>query len=243
VQVCGEGLVIVLNVNNRDSQEKEKVSLEQRVVSLIGNFMKNYKLNPEEEEELYGTSTRVIGIFMILVTVFFPVGIINVFSGPVLVPTFIYSGLWMIRGLPDLWILFNPFSLLGLIWLTIPLCGFNFLFIRQVNRFFQGETSRDIVLMFGLLSVLLPSVITITLWVSYGLQFIITPIPIQFFIGLLLLYKFREPEVISPWKGFYLDWSWWTRLRHSVKDPEPEVINLTKLLSEHDADWLESYEE
>ena len=205
--------------------------------------MKNYKLNPEEDEELYGTSPRVIGLLMLLVTVFFPVGLINVVQGSVFIPGYIYSGLWFVDGLQGFWFIFNPVELFSKLWLTIPLCSFNFLFIRQVNRYFQGETSRDIVLMLGLLSMLLPSAITLALWSTYQFQFVISPIPIQFFAGLILLYKFREPELLSPWKGFYLDWSWWTRLRYSAHDPDPEVINLTNLLREHDADWLESYDD
>jgi len=137
----------------------------------------------------------------------------------------------------------NPLSHISKMFITIPLCGFNFLFIRQVNKFFQGETSRDIVLLLGLLSMLLPSAITLALWATYDFQYVISPIPIQFFFGLILLYKFREPEVLSPWRGFYLDWSWWTRLRYSIHDPDPEVINLTNLLMEHDADWLEGYDD
>ena len=227
------------NIRNK----RDKGSLEYRVVALIGNFMKNYKQNPEEEEELYGTSPRVIGLLMILVTVIFPVGFINVAQGTVLVPSYIYSGLWFIDSSRGLWYIFDFSELFSKLWLTIPLCIFNFLFIRQVNRFFQGETSRDIVLMLGLTSMLLPSAITVALWATNNFQFVISPIPIQFFVGLILLYKFREPELISPWKGFYLDWSWWTRLRYSIHDPDPEVINLTSMLREHDADWLESYDD
>ena len=112
--------------------------------------------------------------------------------------------------------------------------------MRQINRFFYGKTSRDIALMYGLLSIIAPSTITLALWIYYGFAFIITPIPIQFFAGVILLYKFRDPEVISPWEGYFLDWSWWARLRHSIDDPSEKVINLTKLLKEHDADWLET---
>jgi len=229
------------NENVRES--KEKGSLEYRVVSLIGNFMKNYKTYPEEDEELYGTSPQVIGILMILVTLFLPVGIINLVQGVQMIPGYIYSGFWLLGGEYNSYFVFRPEQLFPALWITIPLCGFNLLFIRQVNRFFQGKTSRDIALTLGIASMILPSVITVALWATYDFPFLITPIPIQFFTGLILLYKYREPEVISPWKGFYLDWSWWVRLRHSIHDPDPKVINLTNMLREHDAEWLEGYDD
>jgi len=235
------------NENIRES--KDKGSLEDRVVVVIGNFMKNYKANPDEEEELYGTSPRVIYLLMLLVTLLFPVGFINTMQNYQLVPTHVYSGLWLeplsspLALLTGFLLIMNPLGHIPDMFITVPLSAFNFLFIRQVNRFFQGETSRDIVLMLGLSSMLLPSAMTLALWSTYTFQYVVSPIPIQFFFGLVLLYKFREPEVLSPWKGFIIDWSWWTRLRFSVNDPDPEVINLTQMLMEHDADWLEGFDD
>ncbi len=202
--------------------------------------MKRNNEDPDEDIELYGTSPRVIGLILLLVTVFFPVGGVNYGSNLQLIPPILYSSLWIASGLDSFWFIFHPEQLLTTIWITVPLCTFNFLFIRQINRFFYGKTSRDIALMYGLLSMIVPSTITLALWCYYNFTFIITPIPIQFCAGIILLYKFREPEVISPWEGYYLDWSWWARLRHSIDDSSAEVINLTKLLKEHDADWLET---
>lgn len=177
---------------------------------------------------------------MLLLTVFFPVGGINYGYNLQLIPPILYGSLWIVSGLDSFWFIFRPEQLLNTIWITVPLCTFNFLYIRQINRFFYGKTSRDIALMYGLLSMIVPSTITLALWSTYHFAFVITPIPIQFFAGVILLYKFRDPEVISPWEGYFLDWSWWVRLRHSIDDPSAEVINLTKLLKDHDADWLET---
>ncbi len=221
----------------------DKGSLEYRLVSKIGRFMSNKKDDPEYDEELFGTSPRVIGIFMVLVTVLCPVGMMDnpftLFSGQ----TRWYSGFWLIRDLNDLWSLFRPEDLFSTLYVTIPLCAFNFIFIIQVNRFFQGKTSRDIALFFGLLSMVIPTLFTWVLYFTAGGGFIITPIPIQFFVGIILLYKFKEPEVIGPWQGYFLDWSWWIRLRHSAHDTSGGVINLTNLLKDHDAVWLEGYDD
>lgn len=202
--------------------------------------MKRSEDNPDEELELFGTSPREIGLIMLLLTVIFPVGGINYAYNWQLIPPILYSSVWIASGLDSFWFIFRPEQLLTTIWITVPLCIFNFLYIRQINRFFYDKTSRDIALLYGLLSIILPSTITLALWIYFNFAFVITPIPIQFFAGVILLYKFRDPEVISPWEGYFLDWSWWTRLRHSIDDSSAEVINLTKLLKEHDADWLET---
>ncbi len=225
---------------NIPNSEDDMEDVGFRLAIKLGGVMKRNKDDPDEDIELFGTSPRVIGLIMLLVTVFFPVGGINNGYNFQLIPQILYSSLWIASGLDSFWFIFRPEQLLSTIWITVPLCTFNFLYIRQINRFFYGKTSRDIALMFGLLSMIVPSTITLALWSYYGFGLIITPIPIQFFAGVILLYKFRDPEVISPWEGYFLDWSWWARLRHSTDDPSAEVINLTKLLKEHDADWLET---
>jgi hypothetical protein len=219
--------------------EDDKEDVGFRLAIKLGGVMKRSEEDPDEDLELFGTSPRVIGLILLLVTLFFPVGGVNYGYNLQLIPPILYSSLWIANGLDSFWFIFRPEQLLTTIWITVPLCTFNFLFIRQINRFFYGKTSRDIALMYGLLSMIVPSTITLALWCYFNFAFIITPIPIQFFAGIILLYKFREPEVISPWEGYYLDWSWWARLRHSIDDSSAEVINLTKLLKEHDADWLE----
>ena len=224
---------------NIPDSENDKEDVGFRLAIKLGGVMKS-KEDPDEDIELFGTSPREIGLIMLLLTVFFPVGGINYGYNWQLIPPILYSSLWIVSGFDSFWFIFRPEQLLATIWITVPLCTFNFLYIRQINRFFYGKTSRDIALMYGLLSMIVPTTITLALWIYYGFAFVITPIPIQFFAGVILLYKFRGPEVISPWEGYFLDWSWWTRLRHSIDDPSAEVINLTKLLKDHDADWLET---
>lgn len=234
---------MALRDQNVPTSKKDKGNWEFRLVSFIGNLGQKTE-ESEKDPELHGVSPREIGVIMIVITVFLPVGQVNLGYSWQIIPTFLYSGLWLLGLFQDgFWYLANPSALFVSFWITIPLCGFNFLFIRQMNRFFQGETSRDIVLMYGILSMIVPTIVTLALWVSIQFPYVITPIPIQFVIGVILLYKFREPEVISPWRGYHLDWSWWTRQRHSIHDPNPEVINLTKMLRDHDAVWLEGYDD
>jgi hypothetical protein len=234
---------VTVRNQNVPSSKKEKGNLDFRLVSFIGNLGQKSE-DSEQDSEVYGVSPREVGVIMLVVTILLPVGQVNVGYSWQLFPTFLYSGLWLLGLFENgFWYIANPFALFTTFWITIPLCGFNFLFIRQLNRFFQGETSRDIVLMYGLLSMTVPTFATLALWASIDFPFVITPIPIQFFVGIFLLYRFREPEVISPWSGYHLDWSWWIRQRHSIHDPHPEVINLTKMLRDHDAVWLEGYDD
>jgi hypothetical protein len=197
--------------------------------------------DPEDLLELSGTSPYVIGLIMVLVTFFLPIGGINFIYNSSNMQPQIYSAFWLIDDLSDFWSIFNLGKLFSTIWMTVPLCFLNFLFIIQINRFFSNTASRDVALMYGILSMIAPSVITLYLWITYEIPYLITPIPIQFFIGTILLYKFRDPDYVSPWNGYFLDWSWWTRLRYSSHDSNAKVINLTQLLMQHDADWLEGW--
>ncbi len=200
--------------------------------------------NKEEESddrlELYGTSPFPINLLMVFVTLFLPIGGVNLIYNFDQMPPMIYSAFWVFPGMSFL-SLFRPWELLSTIWLTIPLCSFNFLFMREINRFFSDSASRDIAVFYGVLSVIAPSAISLYLWVEHILPYIITPIPIQFIVGVYLLYKFRDPDYISPWAGYFIDWSWWKRQKYDIYDPDAKVINLSALLMEHDADWLEGW--
>ena len=67
----------------------------------------------------------------------------------------------------------------------------------------------------GLLSILLPTILV--LYFS-GLVIVIYPVPIQFIIGLFILWRIDGPEVISPWSGMRLDLSWWKRHQGGRRD-------------------------
>ncbi|MFW9843873.1 MAG: hypothetical protein ACFFEV_04800 [Candidatus Thorarchaeota archaeon] len=215
-----------------------------RLTGKLGSIQGYKDDDPEDDPEIYGTSPRVIMILLALVTLFIPVGATGLTYNYTNMQPLVYGVIWW-SPIDKIFVRFmyyivHPWELLSTIWLTIPLCAFNFLFIYQVNRWFFGKTSRDIVLFYGLLSIVVPSGISVALWATSVLPIIITPLPFQFVVGMILLYRFRDPDHISPWRGYTLDWSWWIRLRHSIHDPNPEVINLTNLLIQHDADWLEN---
>ncbi|TFH07983.1 MAG: hypothetical protein E4H14_07330 [Candidatus Thorarchaeota archaeon] len=225
--------------------EDAAVDIGFRLSSKLGRVMERKEDDPEENLELYGTSPRVIAILLGLMTLLFPVGGIGLIYNWTGMHPLLYGTIWVSPVenflFAFVYYLFHPWELLSTIWITIPLCTFNFLFIIQINRWFYGKTSRDIVLFYGILSIVAPSAISLALWVTIDFAFIITPLPFQFLAGMLLLHKFRDPDYVSPWKGYYLDWSWWTRQQHSIDDPNPKVINLTQLLMQHDADWLEGW--
>lgn len=214
-----------------------------RFAAILGGVMKDTEEDTDETLELRGTSPFVINLVMVLVTVFLPIGGVNLIYNFAQMPPMIYSALWLWHPGRDFWYLFKPWEFLTTIWITVPLCTFNFLFVREINRFFSNTASRDIVLFYGILSMIAPSAISLSLWNAQILPHIIMPIPIQFIVGVYLLYKFRDPDYISPWDGYFIDWSWWERQKYAIDDPNAKVINLTKLLMQHDADWLEGYDE
>jgi hypothetical protein len=114
------------------------------------------------------------------------------------------------------------------LWLIIPLYIFSILYIRQIVRFFYGKSSRDSASMCGLISFIFPTLIgigtSILLGYSYSSFLYVHPIPIQFLVGLVFLYRFRVPENISPWSGQFIDWSWWIRLKAKWSNWTIDVI-------------------
>lgn len=197
------------------------------------------------EMELYGVSPGTIAVIMIVVTIFLPLGGVNLvnpiqsMSGGM--PPFIYSVLWgiFIGNISSLLYIFNPIYYLSTIWFTVPLCLFNILYVRQILRYFMGLSSRDSAIMVGLLSLIVPTIMSLYI-TQAGFPFgLIIPIPIQFVIGLIFLYKFREPELIAPWSGIYIDWSWWRSERRRGKDESSKIPLFSQLLVDHEADWLE----
>ncbi|MFW9843871.1 MAG: hypothetical protein ACFFEV_04790 [Candidatus Thorarchaeota archaeon] len=228
--------------NESDPQsDTERVSIGFRLTSKIATATPWSHDDPDDLLELYGTSPFAIGIIMVFVTVFFPIGVINVSINSQTQLYSIYSAFWMIANPADLWGMFILEQLFSTFWITIPLCTLNFLFIIQINRFFSNTASRDVALMIGILSMLAPTIVSLYFFVSFQFPYTITPIPIQFFVGIYLIYKFRDPDYVSPWKGYFVDWSWWIRQDHTTTDKDSKVINLTQLLMQHDADWLEGW--
>ncbi|MGY5859140.1 MAG: hypothetical protein RTU63_07210 [Candidatus Thorarchaeota archaeon] len=223
----------------------EDVDIGFRIACRLGGIIAKSEEEPDEDRELYGINPRIIVILLVLATFLFPVGGIGFVYNSTGMQPLLYGVCWIsdVYGFlfAFIWYIMHPGELIAVVWMTAPACTFNFLFVYQINRFFYGKTSRDIVVFYGLLSMIAPSGVSAILWISMILPFIITPLPFQFFAGVLLLYKFKDPDFISPWDGYFLDLSWWTRQKFSIREPNQKVINLTKLLMDHDADWLDGW--
>jgi hypothetical protein len=162
--------------------------------------------------ELYGVSPGIMAFIMFVVSIVFPTGFLP--DGGYLFPIAIIFA--FIYPLPFL-----------------PLTILNILFAYWIVRYYQAKSSKDSVIMLGLLSILLPTIIV--LYIT-GLSLVIYPLPVQFVSGLILLWKFDGPEVISPWSGMRLDLSWWKWQRPNRKsdwDPIPDDARVPS-----DEDWL-----
>ncbi|TFG99104.1 hypothetical protein E4H12_03865 [Candidatus Thorarchaeota archaeon] len=191
--------------------------------------------------ELYGTSPGVIAFFMILISLIAPIGIIPFNAWVVLGGGIGYSNL-MIYSLiwsysPDLYIPFAlmPIFTLSNIWLTIPLTILNLAYIRQIIHHYRGKCTRYSAIWIGILSITIPTLIVLAttgiLFPSGPLIFI-GPIPIQFIVGLIFMFKYPGPEMTSPWRGDLVDrhwWipkrpDWWIRMFPSSKDDEKKEL-------------------
>ena len=158
----------------------------------------------ESEPELYGTSPGVIAVLMILVTLILPLGYI---SGSSFIP--FYYDLFVIGFYGLFWVLGYPlFSSYGFhilspsLWISsCSLSIFNLLFAFLLVRYFQGRTSKQHVLLIGVVSLIYPALFVLMQAWFFSLPpymtSIVWPIPIQFIIGLILLYKIPGPELLE----------------------------------------------
>ena len=185
------------------------------------------------EMELYGVSPTVIGMIMLLITALVPYGIIPEWIG---LPwgflwSMIYSFFWAARG--------RYLFVLSIqeIFTLLPFTFLNLLYAYWIIRYYQSKSSGFAVVAMGLLSIFLPVAVSISLSVWAGYFRLIYPIPIQFILGLIILWRIEGPEVISPWSGVRLDFSWWkwkrvkrTKIEEPVESEEKTAEN---------EDWLE----
>jgi len=205
------------------------------------------------EMELYGVSPWVIGFIMFIISLITPLGIV-LSNGTLIALTawygapFIYGLLWVFEWsyYGDFYFSSIRFLDLSYMWMLIPLSIFSILYIRQIIRYYFGRSSRDSAVMVGILSIIFPSLVWLLtssslalLLGTYGFALII-PIPIQFIAGLIFLRKFEGPEVISPWPGQFIDWSWWARLKAKWSNRTVDIIEMHLEEEREDIDWLES---
>jgi hypothetical protein len=66
---------------------------------------------------------------------------------------------------------------------------------------------------------------------------LIIPLPFQFIIALIILWRIEGPEVISPWSGVRLDFSWW-KWKRAKKSKKTVIVDKEKLQVENE-DWFE----
>lgn len=175
------------------------------------------------EMELYGVSPSIIKMIMYTVTFLSPFGFIPVTTD--FAWFFFFSGIYGF-----FWIFVNPF-------VYLPLCLLNILYAHQIVKYYQGRSSRNSVNMIGLLSILLPTVIVLLISGILGGYIVLYPIPIQFLIGFVLMWRIDGPEVISPWSGMRLDLSWW-KFGKPRKTTDWDPLEQEKKKAKHE-DWLE----
>ncbi len=74
-------------------------------------------------------------------------------------------------------------------------------FALKVVRFYQGRESKLTVIVYGLLSLIMPSIM-LTVWLSitsfpFAVPSIIWPLPIQFLVGIGLVHFVRGPAPVQ----------------------------------------------
>ena len=164
------------------------------------------------EVELYGVSPSIIAVIM------FPLTLLNILY------VFMTS----------------MFDYLFYIWFVFSAVPLHILFGIWIVRYYQAKSSKDSVLILGILSVILPTLIHLFVstfaFAFSGIYVIILPFPLQFLVGLIILQRIEGPEVISPWSGMRLDLSWWKR-GHPKKKSDWDPLAMERNETSED-DWL-----
>jgi hypothetical protein len=191
------------------------------------------------EMELYGVSPRLIAVIMFLTMLIVPLGYIPEFIGHIFYFHYeiqLYSFFWHVE----------PSSYFGFrIYLTniqellimLPLTIMHWIFAYWVVRHYQGKSSKLMAALLGLASIIIPLVSSFYWSLSTMQLDIIYPIPIQFIIGLIILWRIEGPEIISPWSGVRLDFSWWKWKR--AKIPKKTIIDEDEKEMVEKEEWLE----
>jgi hypothetical protein len=180
--------------------------------------------------DLYGVSPGIIAAIMGIFTLVMPYGILPswwVLRYPFAYPDtdIVYSLLWAFSPQFPNVILF-PFAFYNpaLLWTTLPLTLCNVIFAVKVVRYYQDRASKDSVLRWAFAAFAIPIIISYfqgQTWILIGYLFDPTmvlgagaypyfgPIQIQIGVGLLIVYRIRPPELVTPWTHPEKDESWW----------------------------------
>jgi hypothetical protein len=154
------------------------------------------------DPKLVGVSPTVIAFFMIIVTLFVPLGfytsnlivLLDWYIGPS------FYGLFWAYGTTIFYEWYASFYLLSpsFMKLAFSLSIFNLLYIVQIVRYYQGKTSKRRALQIGVISLIFPELFaflsSVLFLPIYSIGYVL-PIPIQFIVGLIFLYKIPGPEI------------------------------------------------
>ncbi len=185
---------------------------------------------------MYGVSPCIIGFLMGIVTLLSPFASYHTefFSFGIFILPGLYAPIWIwfYSWPPGLYVL-NPTFTFGSLVLAIP----NLFFLAWIIRYYQGKTTRYNAISVGAVSVVFPLIVALSTLNLELLTVFNGPVPIQFIIGLIVLYRIEGPELRTPWEGQLQRQNWWERPRHKYPSPEPDSTSEEEL--EDEDDWLE----
>ena len=190
-------------------------------------------MKDEDYPDMFGTSPRIIGLIMFIVTALFPYAVYTV---DVFVPLLgyvapgIYSLFWVMA--------YNYIGLVFLYPVGIMLGIPGLLYVVWMVRYYGGKTSRSSTIIVGGISVLIPLLVTLFTTNLELAGLYAGPLPIQFVIGLIILYRIEGPELQTPWEGQIISESWWKRPRYRYEASESSGEQRTSP-EEKKKDWLD----
>ena len=160
----------------------------------------------ESDRELIGIAPGTIALIMGIITIVVPLGIVPTSygmseNGLAFIEPIIYGLFW---SYVPYW--YNPYSFFNIFftWLTIPLSFLNLLYLRQIVRYYQGKTTKYNAIWAGIFSITIPTILSLAtsgIVTPSGIFDFIGPIPIQFLVGLFILYRIPGPELPSAFSS------------------------------------------
>lgn len=187
-------------------------------------------------------SPSIIGAVMGIIAVLAPIVISVSNYGWGEVSTMIIAMTWQASYSPwgPGYYAFNPFMLLS----TLPLTFLRIVFLVMMVRLYQGKTTKKRAILVGfacelqLVALFYGSMLLAMLLSPYPFELyqIMIPIPILFFIGLLIT-KFVPPTEVTTWIEEEKTDSWWERQDEKSPATPGSSKEKTKKAKEPDSPW------
>ena len=201
--------------------------------------MGDFEQGNEDQIATYNSKPRLKTSIVLLLGLFAPV-LIMINTWMMGSQILVQSIFWMYNSSPYIYMpSFFGFSLIDAYMLSFmfPFMLLRMVPVTMVYRYYNGKTTRKRAALAsfvgdGVFMIMYGPFIFISLIIGMGLGYIVSPLPFQLIITLLILWRSPLPEATRPWDAAPEDKSWWE------KEPESREEKQAKPSKKDDDDVL-----